>query len=126
MGRKLIDLFFYGNFYIGVLAILLSMETACQLHIPLCPPPYYALLFSMTAGYYTYAYSWLPQQYTSKNPRARWYLQHRKLVNIVLVAYLIICLISLFFLLIQYGATIASIDIDYWIILFVMLLSGFF
>lgn len=109
-----------------MLAILLSIETAFQLHLPLCPICYYVLLFSLTAGYYTYAYSWLPQQYKSKNPRALWYLQHRNIVNIVLVIYILSAILSLSHLLLTYGSDLPNIDINYWLILIIMLLSGFF
>ena len=126
MGRKLLGYLFYGNFYIGVLAILLSIETAYQLNIPLCPVSYYLLLFAMTAGYYTYAYSWLPQQYNSDNPRAKWYLTHQRVTNIVLILYIIIACASVFFLLWKYSFQLFQIDILYWIILAVMLLAGFF
>lgn len=126
MWRRLIDYIFFGNFYIGVLAVLLSLETAFQLHLPLCPIAYYVLLFSMTAGYYTYAYSWLPQQYTSHNPRARWYLTHKSFVNFILVNYILLAVVSLGWMLFRYGHLISQIATKYWIILGTMLLSGFF
>lgn len=126
MKRKLIDFVFFGNVYIGVLAILLSVETAFQLQLPLCPTAYYSLLFALTAGYYTYAYSWLPQQYQSQNPRARWYLEHRKLVNILLTSYIVLAVGSLGWLMTQYGNRLSNIATGFWIILTIMVLSGIF
>ncbi|WP_447642626.1 MULTISPECIES: UbiA family prenyltransferase [Chitinophagaceae] len=126
MSRKLIDFVFFGNFYIGVLAVLLSVETACQLHLPLCPPAYYVLLFSITAGYYTYAYSWLPQQYVSNNPRAIWYLQHKSLVNTILIGYILLVIVCLGWLLVQFGGQLRNVGTTFWSILATMVLSGFF
>ncbi len=126
MQRRIIDFLFFGNIYIGVLAVLLSVETACQLNLPLCPDAYYVLLFSLTAGYYTYAYSWLPQQYQSQNPRAIWYMHHKQLVNVILVGYILLAIISFTWLIVQYGNRLQFIETDFWIILAMMLLSGFF
>lgn len=124
--RKLIDLLFFGNLYIGVLAVLLSVETACQLGLPLCPNAYYVLLFSLTAGYYTYAYSWLPQQYQSNNPRAIWYMEHTRLVDTILASYILLAVVSLVGLLVQYGSRLPLIENGFWVVLAAMLLSGFF
>ncbi|MFT4205358.1 MAG: UbiA family prenyltransferase [Chitinophagaceae bacterium] len=124
--RRLVELVFFGNIYIGVLAVLLSVETAFQLHLPLCPLGYYVLLFGVTAGYYTYAYSWLPQQYRSDNPRARWYLGHRRLVNRLLVVYMGLAAVSLVGLLVCYGSRLSHVGADFGIVLVAMLLSGIF
>jgi 4-hydroxybenzoate polyprenyltransferase len=80
MADKIIRFIFFGNYFIGVLAIALSMETTFQLRLPFNSPEYYALLFCGTIMYYTYAYSGVLLSFSEENQRAAWYQQHHKTV----------------------------------------------
>jgi 4-hydroxybenzoate polyprenyltransferase len=81
MGSNIIKFIFFGNYFIGILAIALSIETSLQLRLPLNSLPYYLMLFCGTVMYYSYAYSGLPQSFSFTNSRSDWYRQHRFFVK---------------------------------------------
>lgn len=72
MITKGISLLFFGNYFVGLLAIVLSIESAFQLRIPLNHPVYYLSLWLSVVFYYTYAYS-RPGNAADYNRRSRWY-----------------------------------------------------
>jgi 4-hydroxybenzoate polyprenyltransferase len=75
--RPIIEFIFFGNYFVGILGIVLSIETAVQLRIPFNSAIYYLLLFCGTVMYYTYAYaSGALQSFSTDNPRALWYRKH--------------------------------------------------
>jgi len=81
MLNRFIRFIFFGNYFIGVLAIALSLETVVQLRLPFNSPEYYFLLFFGTTMYYTYAYSGVLLSFSEDNARASWYHQHQTWVN---------------------------------------------
>jgi 4-hydroxybenzoate polyprenyltransferase len=81
MGERLIKFIFFGNYFVGFLAIALSIETAVQLRLPFNSIIYYLLLFSGTVMYYTYAYRGVLRSESSSNLRAEWYRQHYAFVG---------------------------------------------
>jgi hypothetical protein len=77
MGKKIIYLVFFGNYFIGLLAIALSLETSFQLRLPVNSAAYYVLLFCSTVFYYTFAYTnGINQAAAYANPRTNWYARH--------------------------------------------------
>lgn len=72
--------FFFGNYFIGLLATALSVETALQLGIPLQGWAYYVFLFSIIVVYYSYAYSIGVTPQGKGNPRSNWYLNKQHYV----------------------------------------------
>ena len=91
MVDKIIKFIFFGNYFIGVLALALSLETVIQLHLPFNSISYYCLLFCGTVMYYTYAYSGVLQSNSSENPRSVWYLQHHNLLKVSQSLLLVFC-----------------------------------
>lgn len=81
MFNKIIKLVFFGNYFIGVLAVALSLETVIQLRLPFNSFAYYVLLFCSTVMYYTYAYAGVLHPYSTDNPRSEWYRRHQTLVK---------------------------------------------
>jgi hypothetical protein len=77
MGKRLIQLIFFGNYFVGILGIALSLETSVQLRLPFNSIAYYLLLFCATVMYYTYAYIGVLQSSSTDNLRASWYARHR-------------------------------------------------
>jgi hypothetical protein len=77
--RSLIALVFFSNYFYGLCAIALAIESALQFGYPLNSSLFYIFLFSITVLYYTKAY--ITEKKTgSANPRSQWYWEKRKLV----------------------------------------------
>lgn len=84
-------LFFYGSLFLGLLVIVLSIETAFQLAIPLADFTYYIVTGLAVIVFYTYAYT---HGITTRDGRGRWYNTYRtpiyytRVVGIVLLCFL--------------------------------------
>jgi hypothetical protein len=105
--------FFYGNYFYGVCAVGLSVEATLQQELPLAPIPYYLAVFALSTWYYTLPYL---QSSVYEDPRTRWYMQHRKWVNIsqvILLAYF--GLYALFFIA-HYGQQILKMSTEQWLL----------
>src|SRR5580704_14215361 len=100
MGGKIIRSIFFGNYFIGVIAIALSLETMIQLRLPFNSAVYYALLFCGTIMCYTYAYTGVLLSFSADNQRAAWYQQHSRLVKLSQLTLLAACLVLGGFLLV--------------------------
>jgi hypothetical protein len=77
MGAKIIRLIFFGNYFIGFLAVALTIEATLQLNVPFNSLAYYALIFCAPIAYYTHAYMGNLKLTKSTNPRVAWYIKHR-------------------------------------------------
>lgn len=117
MRYRIVQFLFFANYFVGFLAVALSVETVFQLGLPLASPVYYILLFAATVLYYTYAYSGAATAPASLNPRTEWYRTHRKFTGITQQIFLCICMISAAFLLYQYLPAITDLPVYYWILL---------
>lgn len=124
--KSILKLIFLGNYFIGLLAIALSIESNVQLRLPLNSVVYYIILFSATVFYYTYAYIGPLYSKTSVNPRTKWYRENhsfilwsqRTLITVVIV-------LGIAFLVKNFKS-IGQLNSLYWAILFIMMLSAFF
>jgi 4-hydroxybenzoate polyprenyltransferase len=123
MFGKIIRFIFFGNYFIGLLALALSFETAIQLRLPLCSLPYYVLLFCGTIMYYSYAYSGVLQSSSSENQRSVWYRENQILVKFSQLLLLLVCLAIGFWLLYNDWNGLLHLPLIYWIIMAVMGLS---
>jgi len=81
MGKKAIETVFFGNYFLGVLAIALSLETSFQLALPFNSLSWYAALFSAVTVYYTYAYRQAGPLMAPVNPRTEWYRQNAQRIR---------------------------------------------
>ncbi len=77
--NSLIAFLFFGNYFYGICAVALSMETALVLNFPLQDFFYYLFIFATTTFFYTIAY--LSEPINQHNPRTIWYVEHKKLVR---------------------------------------------
>lgn len=123
MGNKIIKFIFFGNYFVGFLGIILSLETDFQLRLPFNSVLYYLLLFSATVMYYTYAYS-KPLQTYSNNPRSVWYVEHRHFVKYSQWFLLTICILTGGLLVIRYHENLRQLSLEYWLIIAAMLSSA--
>jgi hypothetical protein len=77
MGAKVIRFIFFGNYFIGILAVALTIEATLQLDVPFNSLAYYALIFCAPIVYYTHAYMGALRLTRSSNPRIAWYIKHQ-------------------------------------------------
>lgn len=121
---KLIKAIFFGNYFIGLLAIALSIESCVQLHLPLNSFTYYIILFSATVFYYTYAYLGPLGTGQYKNPRKAWYAQHNKKVLLSQCTLATLCVVFACIFLYRNFAGIKALSFEYWGIVFLILCAG--
>ncbi|MBX2931215.1 MAG: UbiA family prenyltransferase [Chitinophagaceae bacterium] len=92
MIKKLTHTFFFGNFFYGLCAVMLSIETNMQHELSLNGIHFYTILFLGTIWYYNYSYlKHIPNNF--HNERTLWYKQHevtlrqfQKIILILLIA----------------------------------------
>jgi len=124
MTGKIVKSIFFGNYFIGVLAIALSLETAIQLRLPFNSAAYYLLLFSGTIMYYTYAYSGVLLSFSSNSPRSEWYAQHHTFVKWSQWFLLITCFALGLYLLSKYYSHLLNLPAIDWLIVIITGLAG--
>lgn len=81
MGFKLLRFIFFGNYFVGLLAVALTIESTLQLNVPFNSLSYYILLFLAPIIYYTYAYMGATSSSNSQNPRTAWYGKHHNFIH---------------------------------------------
>ena len=114
--RKIIESFFFSNYFVGILAVALSLETSFQLGLPFNSLPWYILLFSGVVVYYTYAYISAKHNPYEENPRTNWYTTHRKAVRANQILLSILFLGYAFAYLHWYGSSLKSLHWSAWAI----------
>lgn len=122
--KKFFKLIFLGNYFIGLLAIVLSIESNVQLKLPLNSISYYILLFCVTVYYYTYAYIGPLFSVAYSNPRTEWYRKNRLFIKwsqrILLTASIgLSC-----YLLYKKFYSIAHLAPIYWIIISIIIIAA--
>lgn len=115
MGSRIIQFTFFANYFVGLLAVALSIETAYQLGLPLTSVTYYSLLFSGTVLYYTYAYSGPAGNAVFINPRTTWYTAHRTYVKKSQLFLLVVCFITGGVLLAKNYTALLQLPFYYWL-----------
>lgn len=122
--KSIIKFIFLGNYFIGFLAIALSIESSMQLKLPLNSITYYALLFAITVCYYTYAYIGPLYSTSVKNPRNEFYRKHHSfIIASQWFLFLVFALLSVNFLFKNFNA-IRRLNFLYWLILFIALFAA--
>ena len=117
--------FFYGNYFYGICAIALSIETSLQLKLPLNNPFFYALIGIATVLYYTHAYYIdVKRQPNISNERNQWYTLHHKKVEIIQI--LFTALLGLILMLMVNGLQPHFDQVHWlgWVLSFSFLLIG--
>lgn len=123
---RFIKLIFFGNYFIGVIAIALSVESCVQLHLPLNSAIYYIILFCASVFYYTYAYAGPLSGGTNMNPRQNWYHTNHVFIAWSQRILFSTCLLLGCFFVYKNFAAIKSLSFEYWLITAVMLMAGIF
>ena len=115
--NKGLRLLFWGNYFVGFLAIAFNIEATVQLKMPFNSLRYYALLFMLPVIYYTYAYQHQSIDTEKADPRSRWYARHRRFIHLsqmILLGLSIIIAISLSF---TYYDHLLHLPFIYWVFL---------
>ncbi len=121
---KFIKSFFFGNYFIGLIAIALSVESCVQLRLPLNSFLYYIILFCATVFYYTYAYLGPLSTSGPMNPRREWYNKnHEFILWSQRILFSIAAIGGIYFLQLHFTA-IKDLPIIYWLAIIIILVAG--
>jgi hypothetical protein len=115
MALKIIKFIFFGNYFIGLLAIALTIESTIQLKLPFNSLAYYALIAFAPIVYYTYAYMGVNKLSTTSNPRTQWYIDHHNFIRKSQVFLSLTCLSLLLYLFWKHSDAIANLPLTYWL-----------
>jgi 4-hydroxybenzoate polyprenyltransferase len=124
MGLKIIKFIFFGNYFIGLLAVALTIESTIQLHLPFNSLPYYILISLTPIVYYTYAYMGVNKLSKTSNPRTQWYIAHKELVKWSQIILSAICLLTVAYLLMTNIQAILHLPLLYWMEIAFLLLAA--
>jgi len=116
MGSKILRFIFFGNYFVGLLGVALTIEATLQLKMPFNSLSYYILLFTAPIIYYTYAYMGATADPETQNPRAAWYVKHRKFVKWSQLLLGTVFTVTFFHMLSRDYQAILHLPLAYWII----------
>ena len=116
MGKRLVAFIFFANYFVGLLAVALSLETVIQLNLPFNSIPYYLLLASATVFYYTFAYAVPTGTTISDNPRTRWYQEHYRFAKRSQRVLLAVCIALAGWLLLSNFVRLITLPLSYWLL----------
>jgi len=116
MGLKFLKFIFFGNYFIGLLAVALTVESTLQLKVPFNSLSYYLLLFMAPIVYYTYAYMGATDSQNSGNPRTAWYATHVHFVYWSQLIMSTLCAALILNIAIANYQAILHLPLQYWIL----------
>lgn len=126
MGNKIIRFVFFGNYFVGLLAVALTLEATQQLRLPYNSINYFLLLFLAPTIYYTYAYNRVSTKPSTSNPRNQWYFTHKKFINWSQGILFTICMALAINLFYQNFNNILKLPANYWIAILIIVTAGGF
>ena len=125
---KFIKSIFFGNYFIGLIAIALSVESCVQLRLAIKLT--YLLYYTFFRNCFLLHICLYRVRYSSNatiNPRKEWYRKnHRFILWSQRFFYNCVLILALFFYIKNFKAIENLPVLLYWLILVIMLLSGFF
>lgn len=124
MGLKIVKFIFFGNYFIGLLALVLTLESTLQLQLPFNSIPYYLLICIAPIVYYTYAYIGVNQLTKASNPRTEWFLVHQRTIRTSQLVLTIAAIGLLAYLTFHNFNTILQLPLPYWLMVGGMLLAA--
>lgn len=125
MVAKLIRFIFFGNYFIGLLAIALTVELTLQLRVPFNSLPYYVLIFCAPVVYYTHAYMGATRFSRSSNPRVAWFIKHQQFLRWSQRLLSAVSLTAFLYLFTAHFQAILELPWFYWGGVFFILLIAF-
>lgn len=124
MGLKLIKSIFFGNYFIGLLAFALSIESTLQLKLPFNSFAYYIVIALAPIIYYTYAYMGVNKLSKAINPRTQWYIDHFSSIRLSQLMLTLICVASLAYFVFVHSNAILHLPLSYWMTILVPILAA--
>ena len=121
---KIIRFIFFGNYFVGILAVALTIEATLQLRLPFNSLNYYLLLFLAPTIYYTYAYNKVSNNPSVTNPRNKWYYKHKNFINWSQGILFTLCMALAINILYQNFSNIFNIPVSYWGAIVVIITAG--
>lgn len=117
--NKFIKFFFFGNYFYGVCAVALSIESSLQQGYPLNSLLYYLLTFSATTVYYTKAYLASEVTDDTTNIRARWYARNKAFMQMNQLLFLMLVAFCLATFLVEHWHRFLELNLSEWALLLV-------
>lgn len=124
MGSKVLKFIFFGNYFVGLLAVALTIEATVQLQVPFNSLAYYILLFLAPVVYYTYAYMGASKGPHPENPRTAWYAEHSRFIYWSQLIFGAACCGIVAYMTINDYQSILHLPIVYWIIVGVVIAAA--
>ncbi|AWG21340.1 hypothetical protein FFWV33_07255 [Flavobacterium faecale] len=121
MSLKLIKFIFFGNYFIGLLAIALNIEATLRLGIPYNSLGYYILVFCAPIVYYNYAYMGAIKFGSATNPRSKWFISNAKFLKKNQFILALISIVIVVYQIVVNFWNIVNLPLYYWLIVFLML-----
>ena len=120
MFLKGIKFVFFGNYFIGLLAIALNIEASLTLAVPFNSLAYYILIFCAPVAYYNYAYMGAIKSSTSSNPRSEWFIKHKKFLKINQSILVVTSIFLISYLSLTNLKSLLALPFYYWFVVFIM------
>ena len=92
--HRIIEYIFFSNFFMGIMALALNIETNIRSHLPLNRIDYYIFTTAITILFYLFAYRVPKSVLNSSNPRIDFYVKHRKFIRFFTIALYVISIFS--------------------------------
>ena len=92
--HRIIEYIFFSNFFMGIMALALNIETNIRLQLPLNTIVYYIFTTVITILFYLFAYRIPASVNFSINPRIAFYVKHRKSIRLFTYILYVIALIT--------------------------------
>ncbi len=109
MFKKLAHTFFFGNFFYGLCAVMLCIETNMQHKLALNGIHFYTLIFLGTIWYYTYSYlKHTPTEY--QNERTKWYVKNAAILKHTQNIILFILIADAAFFIVKYQQSFVAMN----------------
>lgn len=124
MRNKIIHFIFFGNYFVGFLALALNFEAMLQMRLPFNSLIYYTLLFLAPIVYYTYAYTSATDGTSQTNLRTKWYFEHKQFLKWSQAVLFTICLLLALNFVYKYFQNILNLPIFYWLAIVIIVLAG--
>jgi len=112
---RLFRSFFFINYFYGLCAVGLSIESCLQQSAPLNSFAYYLVVFAATVLYYTYAHA-DDSTPNAKNERSRWYERNKRVVSYSQIIFTLAFVLAMFFFLKELPIQLFKMSYYYWCI----------
>ena len=120
---KILESFFFSNYFYGLCAVALSVEAALQQRLPSNNLYYFFLIFIATVLYYSFPYT-RKCPVISSNARTNWYTRHFTLMRWHQVVITIILLMSFVFFVWHHWELLLNMALLQWFLIFIFPLAG--